>query len=69
MEITKGIIAAIEKGVAAIYSRADEIEREPDYIKDNSVGRILRLAVEEDRQAADMLAGWLKRVIKEKDNG
>lgn len=65
MEITKGFITAVELGANALRSNADAAEQEDEAKADTNIGRIVRTAIEESRQSADMLYGWSDRARAE----
>lgn len=59
---TRDFILATVEGIQALRELANTFERDPQAKQDNGVGRILRRRIEEFRQKADLLAGWVRRV-------
>lgn len=64
---TRVFVLAVVEGIQALRQLADEWERGPESKVNNSVGRILRRRIEEYRQQADLLAGWVRRVRRDCD--
>ena len=61
ISITPEFIEAVSSGANALNVRADEISRDPLFMGNDSVGKILRTAVERSRQQAAMLQDWCGR--------
>lgn len=61
--VTREFVFAVSSGVRGIRHEADAIARDPATKADTSTGRMLRAGVEERRLQADMLAGWVRRVM------
>jgi hypothetical protein len=62
---TRVFVLATVEGIQALRQLAEEWERGPEAKANNGVGRILRRRIEEYRQQADLLAGWVRRVRKD----
>jgi hypothetical protein len=58
---TPEFIEAVSSGAHALNIRADEISRDPLFMGNDSVAKILQTAVESSRQQAAMLQDWCKR--------
>lgn len=61
--VTREFVFAVSAGVSGLRHEADTIERDPATKADTVTGRMLRAGVEERRLQADMLAGWVRRVM------
>jgi hypothetical protein len=59
--LTRQLLLAIAHATRAVRREACELEKDPQFNADNEVGRRLRPAVEQYRQDADMIVGWIKR--------
>jgi hypothetical protein len=59
--LTRGLLLAIAHSACTLRREACELEKDPQFGADNGVGRRLRPAVEQYRQDADMIVGWVKR--------
>jgi uncharacterized caspase-like protein len=64
---TRAFVLATVEGIQALRQLAEEWERGSETKANNGVGRILRRRIEEYRQQADLLAGWVRRVRKDCD--
>ena len=65
MEITKRFIECVAHSSEALRDKAFKAEQEPEAKADTEVGRIVRNMIEQYRQEADLLDGWLPRAKKE----
>lgn len=64
---TRAFVLATVDSIQALRQLADQFERGPEAKVNNGVGRILRRRIEEYRQQADLLAGWVRRVWRDCD--
>jgi len=60
--VNRDFMLAVVAGIEGIRTQADLIARDPATKADTSTGRMLREGVENKRQQADMLAGWVRRM-------
>lgn len=61
VDTTPEFIEAVRSGANALCVRADEISKDPLFMGNDSVAKILRTAVERSRQQAAMLQDWCGR--------
>lgn len=64
MEITPDFVSAIERSVVALRTTAKILEDQKEAQLENELGQLLRVAIEKDRQAVDLLNGWVVRAKK-----
>jgi len=62
--VTREFVLAVSAGISGLRHEADTIARDPATQADTITGRMLRTGVEERRLQADMLAGWIRRVMR-----
>lgn len=61
MEITPDFMSAIDRAIRSLRNKADILEQQKECQLDNKIGQFLRIEIEESRQTADLLNGWLIR--------
>lgn len=67
MIATKQLIDAMERGASALRALADEGERDlEDQPPGSQSAKLIQIAIEEHRQAADLLAGCAARAKAKK---
>lgn len=59
--ITREFVTAVVEGIHALRQQSEELTKTPEYKASDGVGNILRSRVEHAHEAADLLAGWVKR--------
>lgn len=59
--ITSHFVQAVYRGAQALEAQAAEIERSKEFHSQESVGRILRSHVEDNRLTSAMLFNWAER--------
>lgn len=59
--LNRALLLSIANAACSVRREAATLEKGPEFSADNAVGRRLREAVEQYRQEADLIAGWVKR--------
>ena len=63
--ITAQFILAVEKANKALREQVCRLQRTTEAEQDGTIGNLIRTAIEDDLQTADLLDGWVTRAKKE----